>query len=49
LRIKLLNKGKEGEKMTHGYGGVGYGGYRTLLLFILLVIIFFWFIGATWW
>jgi len=30
-----------------GYGG-GYlfpGGYKTLLLFILLVIIFFWFIG----
>jgi len=27
--------------------GTGYVGYRTLLLFILLVIIFFWFIGGT--
>ena len=29
---------------TGGYGS--FGGFRTLLLFILLVIIFFWFVGG---
>jgi len=31
---------------SYGYGY--FGGFRTLLLFILLVIIFFWFVGGVW-